>query len=97
MGPKDHTNTKISRSSSKAQYKGHTRNHGLQDPYFLYTIYRMLYTIYYMTICCIGALVESRSYDAVFWGAVSDSEASWLDPGLQSTTQNQAALHAALT
>ena len=32
-GPKDHIDTRISHSSSKAQYKGNTRNHGVKDPY----------------------------------------------------------------
>ena len=31
-GPKDCINIRISNSDSKAQCKGDTRNHGLQDP-----------------------------------------------------------------
>ena len=32
-GPKDHINTRISHSGSKAQYKGDIRYDGLWDPY----------------------------------------------------------------
>ena len=38
-GPSDHTKTKISHSGSKAQYKGYTRNHALQDP-CVYVVFR---------------------------------------------------------
>ena len=31
--PKDHIDTRISHSGSKAQYKGDIRNHGWKDPY----------------------------------------------------------------
>ena len=30
--PEDHISIRISRSRSKAQYRGDTRNHALQDP-----------------------------------------------------------------
>ena len=32
-GPEDHMNKRILHSSPKAQYKGDSRNHGLQGPY----------------------------------------------------------------
>ena len=48
-GPKEHINTRISHSGSKAQYEGDARNHVLQDPY-VYAVLRPS-----VQVCCLIA------------------------------------------
>ena len=52
--PKIHVNMSILHSASKAQGKGDSRNHGLQDPhvYLPYTMYYMLFGIQIIQFMC---------------------------------------------